>query len=116
MGGGNLVSMEGCQKSTTDTKGISQAWRIPDDLWQRIEPLLPKRKRRRGRGAASSKKKGAPTSACARGSGRNLLCLENRLSMEGSSSGVRFRQHAAQVFSRVDRAGGVPQTVETRPA
>lgn len=26
---------------------ISEAWRIPDALWEQIEPLLPKRKRRR---------------------------------------------------------------------
>jgi transposase len=26
---------------------ISEEWRIPDALWERIEPLLPKRKRRR---------------------------------------------------------------------
>lgn len=24
------------------TKQIDEAWRIPDELWQRIEPLLPK--------------------------------------------------------------------------
>jgi len=26
---------------------ISEDWRIPDSLWERMEPLLPKRKRRR---------------------------------------------------------------------
>jgi transposase len=26
---------------------ISEDWRIPDSLWERLEPLLPKRKRRR---------------------------------------------------------------------
>lgn len=30
-----------------DTKPIGDAWRIPDELWQRIEPLLPKRRRRK---------------------------------------------------------------------
>ena len=29
------------------TKQIDEAWRIPDELWQRIEPLLPKRRRSR---------------------------------------------------------------------
>ncbi len=28
---------------------ISDQWRIPDELWERMEPLLPKRKRRRHR-------------------------------------------------------------------
>jgi transposase len=28
-----------------ETKLISEAWRIPDELWQRIEPLLPKRRK-----------------------------------------------------------------------
>lgn len=28
-------------------KRISMDWRIPDELWERIEPLLPKRKRRK---------------------------------------------------------------------
>jgi transposase len=28
-------------------KQIAEAWRIPDELWQEIEPLLPKRRRRR---------------------------------------------------------------------
>jgi transposase len=26
---------------------VDDAWRIPDELWQRIEPLLPKRRRSR---------------------------------------------------------------------
>jgi transposase len=26
-------------------KRIDDAWRIPDELWQKIEPLLPKRRR-----------------------------------------------------------------------
>jgi len=30
-----------------DTKRIGDEWRIPDELWQRIEPLLPKRRRRK---------------------------------------------------------------------
>src|SRR5262245_25941958 len=30
-----------------ETKQIDEAWRIPDELWQRIEPLLPKRRRSR---------------------------------------------------------------------
>ena len=30
-----------------DRKQIAEAWRIPDELWQRIEPLLPKRRRSR---------------------------------------------------------------------
>ncbi|MBI3988084.1 MAG: transposase, partial [candidate division NC10 bacterium] len=28
-----------------ETKRIDDAWRIPDVLWDRIEPLLPKRRR-----------------------------------------------------------------------
>jgi transposase len=28
-------------------KPIAEAWRIPDELWQRIEPLLPRRRRSR---------------------------------------------------------------------
>jgi transposase len=28
-------------------KQIAEAWRIPDELWQKIEPLLPKRRRSR---------------------------------------------------------------------
>lgn len=31
----------------TTTKRIADAWRIPDELWVRIEPLLPKWRRRR---------------------------------------------------------------------
>ena len=30
-----------------ETKQIAEAWRLPDELWQRIEPLLPKRRRSR---------------------------------------------------------------------
>jgi transposase len=30
-----------------ERKQISEAWRIPDELWQRIEPLLPKYRRSR---------------------------------------------------------------------
>jgi transposase len=30
-----------------ERKQIAEAWRIPDELWQRIEPLLPKRRRSR---------------------------------------------------------------------
>ena len=30
-----------------DTKQISEAWRIPDELWQRIETLLPNPRRSR---------------------------------------------------------------------
>jgi transposase len=30
-----------------DRKQIAEAWRIPDELWQRIEPLLPKRRQSR---------------------------------------------------------------------
>lgn len=30
-----------------ETKRIGDAWRIPDALWERIEPLLPKRRRRK---------------------------------------------------------------------
>jgi transposase len=34
-----------------ETKHVDQAWRISDDLWQRIEPLLPvyRRSRQGGR-------------------------------------------------------------------
>jgi transposase len=28
-------------------KQVAEAWRIPEELWQRIEPLLPKRRRNR---------------------------------------------------------------------
>lgn len=31
----------------TNVKRIGDAWRIPDALWERLEPLLPRRKRRR---------------------------------------------------------------------
>jgi putative transposase len=32
-----------------ETKRIDEAWRIPEELWQRIQPLLPKyRKSRKG--------------------------------------------------------------------
>ncbi len=27
-----------------EPKQVGEAWRIPDELWQRIEPLLPKRR------------------------------------------------------------------------
>ena len=30
-----------------DRKQIAEAWRIPEELWQKIEPLLPKRRRSR---------------------------------------------------------------------
>lgn len=30
-----------------DRKQVAEAWRIPDKLWQRIEPLLPKRRQSR---------------------------------------------------------------------
>jgi transposase len=30
-----------------ERKQISEAWRIPDELWQRVEPLLPKYRRSR---------------------------------------------------------------------
>jgi transposase len=30
-----------------ERKEISEAWRIPDELWQRVEPLLPKYRRSR---------------------------------------------------------------------
>ena len=30
-----------------NSKPIADAWRIPDELWQRIEPLLPRRRRSR---------------------------------------------------------------------
>jgi transposase len=28
-------------------KQVEEAWRLPDELWQRVEPLLPKRRRSR---------------------------------------------------------------------
>ena len=28
-------------------KQVDEAWRLPDELWQRVEPLLPKRRRSR---------------------------------------------------------------------
>ena len=28
-------------------KPVAEEWRIPDELWQRVEPLLPKRRRSR---------------------------------------------------------------------
>lgn len=31
----------------TTTKRMASEWRMPDPLWERMEPLLPKRKRRR---------------------------------------------------------------------
>ncbi len=30
-----------------EVKRVSEDWRVPDALWERIEPLLPKRRRRR---------------------------------------------------------------------
>ncbi len=30
-----------------ERKQVAEAWRVPDELWQRIEPLLPKRRRSR---------------------------------------------------------------------
>ena len=30
-----------------NSKRIDEAWRIPDELWQRIQPLLPKYRRSR---------------------------------------------------------------------
>ena len=30
-----------------ERKQISEAWRVPDELWQRVEPLLPKYRRSR---------------------------------------------------------------------
>jgi transposase len=30
-----------------EQKQVSEAWRIPDELWQHIEPLLPKRRKSR---------------------------------------------------------------------
>lgn len=30
-----------------ERKQIAEAWRLPDELWQRIGPLLPKRRRSR---------------------------------------------------------------------
>jgi transposase len=30
-----------------ELKQIAEAWRIPDELWQRVEPLLPKRRQSR---------------------------------------------------------------------
>ena len=30
-----------------ERKQVAEAWRIPDELWQRVEPLLPKRRRSR---------------------------------------------------------------------
>ena len=59
MGGGIVVCMEDRQESVTHNREISQAWRIPDELWQRIEPLLPKRKRRK-RGRPWGKMRGRP--------------------------------------------------------
>lgn len=28
-------------------KQVEEAWRLPDELWQRVEPLLPRRRRSR---------------------------------------------------------------------
>jgi len=30
-----------------ELKQVSEAWRIPDELWERIEPVLPKRRKSR---------------------------------------------------------------------
>ena len=30
-----------------EQRAIAEAWRIPDELWQRVEPLLPKYRRSR---------------------------------------------------------------------
>lgn len=30
-----------------ERKQVAEAWRIPDELWQRVEPLLPKRRQSR---------------------------------------------------------------------
>ena len=29
-----------------EVKRVSEDWRVPDELWERIEPLLPERRRR----------------------------------------------------------------------
>ncbi len=71
---------------------VDDAWRIPDCLWQRIEPLLPQEQ---------PHSKGGRPYPSPPVYGRNLLRVAHRVSVEGSAQGLRRLQHRPSAVSVV---------------
>ena len=87
-----------------DRRRIADSWRIPDELWERLEPLLPKVRR--------SKKGGRPPVPFRQVMDGIFYSSADRLPVEGGSRRARFGQHVASAFSTVGSSGCLPQTVE----
>jgi transposase len=63
-------------------KRLSKSWRLPDELWEVLEPLLPKRQKRSKRGRPSSDLRNIAD-------GIFMSCV-HRSSVESNSPGIRF--------------------------
>ena len=82
---------------------VVDTFRIPDALWERIEPLLPKVRSLPQGGTAAL----APTP----GVGRHFLRPAYRRPLEGRPARVRLRQQSAPLLPTLAKAGAVPPAV-----
>ena len=79
-----------------------QSWELSDELWEKIEPFLPKPKSRfRGRGKKRRNVGGRPPAQQRKiiDHGRHPLCAADWLPVECRAQRVWFRQDPASIFS-----------------
>ena len=85
---------------------ISEDWRIPDSLWERMEPLLPKTE-------ATTPLSRAQAVGVAASDGWHLLRAAYRVPVESRSPRVWFRQQLAPLLPATCGCGLVREALET---
>ena len=79
----------------------ARPWEVPDGLWERIEPMLPKRQRRFAvRGESRSM-----TGWCYRGS--CLCCIRDRLGASAAGARLRLRHDRVEAATCLAAGGRV---------
>ena len=89
----------------TSYPAVDDAWRIPDSLWQRIEPLLPQE-----RPHPKGGRRYTPARQCMDG----ILRPAHGVPVEGFTTGFGRGQHCSRSFSAVAGCRGLPATVAAR--
>jgi len=91
------------------------SWELSDELWQKIEPLLPKPKSRlRGRGKTRRHVGGRPAAPRHPRDNWHTPQSQNRMPVERGAQGVWFWPDPAPVFPDVGSRPSVQEDVASR--